>query len=583
MTGKYTTDLLPQLPKLPLPELDETLKRLSEWAAPLLGEAERDKFADQIKQFQQSDAQELQALLLRNWTETNASWLAPIWRHGYLTDRQPIQSTSNFGLTISPDRLPDLNQIDMAAKLLQNFADQYLAYAKEEVPVETSKTGQAVDMSYYQNFFRTQRQPHSGSDRLQRTRATVTNVEATVIYHQTFYQVRLIDHAGRVSTLHSLTEAFKEIMANAVTDSFFVGAYTGLPRDNAAKLRLHLASDSDNHVNLDRISNSLLVVTLADQETPISLKETLLGPNERVFDKTIQVVIDTSGGLGIAFEHSDIDGVPALNLLKTVVANLSQPADAWDAKGKPHYQQLKWRLDNYTREALAEAQHQNTETARSIQFASNPMTIFGKSDLKALGISPDAFFHTALALAEYKTTGAWRSIYEPVSMRAFYQGRTENARSINVGKRDFAEAFAAGSRDAAVKQLFDHAVTEHTDRVHLAQKGFGVERHLLGLKYMMQQNGGEAAFPDAAEFFNSGFLKQLETDFFSTTGVPYDLIDTFSFAPTSNDGYGIYYGILDDRILLTVSAWDTNPFGAEELLTVIRESLKEVYGWLKAM
>ncbi len=99
----------------------------------------------------------------------------------------------------------------------------------------------------------------------------------------------------------------------------------------------------------------------------------------------------------------------------------------------------------------------------------------------------------------------------------------------------------------------------------------------------MLANGGANAFPAAAAFFNSDLLAQLQTDFFSTTGIPYDIIDNFSFAPTSEDGYGIYYGILADKILLTVSAWVTNAFNAKELADVIVASTQEVFDWLSSI
>nr|WP_252904608.1 choline/carnitine O-acyltransferase [Secundilactobacillus silagei] len=60
-----------------------------------------------------------------------------------------------------------------------------------------------------------------------------------------------------------------------------------------------------------------------------------------------------------------------------------------------------------------------------------------------------------MALAEYRATGGWRNISEPVSMHQFYQGRTTNMASVTLEAQRFITAFAAGQRDTAVKQLFD--------------------------------------------------------------------------------------------------------------------------------
>ncbi|GAX05695.1 choline/Carnitine o-acyltransferase [Secundilactobacillus pentosiphilus] len=580
MTEKYSTDLLTQLPKLSLPSLEETLKRIVEWCTPIVGAAEQKKLAALIADFQKSDAPELQSLLKQQWVETNASWLTPILRHHYLINRKPLQCTSNFALTVSPAQLPNLDQITMAAKLLQNFADQYLAYASGDAPLETGLNGQPLDMSTYQRLFRTQRQPGCQHDLLQKTRQTLTNVEATVIYRQTFYQVRLIDHAGRVSTLRSLTEALIAIIQNTATDPVFTGAYTGLPRTTAAKLRQQLTTNKLNRDNLTRISNSLLVLTLQDSDKPLTAQSALLGSQDRFFDKTVQVFVSANTNIGFAFEHSQIDTAQALRLTDSVVAHLSQPADQWDSKGKPHFQQLEWQLDLDTKTALSEASRQNAQIANQLTSATTTISDLGTAQLEELTINPDAFIQIGLALAEYRATGGWQNITQTVSLRHFYQGRTDEMPTVSFEMKRFIQAFGDGQRDVTVRQLFDHAVSAYNERIGLGQTGMGIVRHLLGMHDMMRQNGGEAAFPEAAAFFNSPFLNQLVTPLFSTASIPMSIVDSFLTAPRSSDGYGIYYSVSTSKIRLTVSSWITNTFDAHEILTDITDSLTELFNWV---
>ncbi len=44
-------------------------------------------------------------------------------------------------------------------------------------------------------------------------------------------------------------------------------------------------------------------------------------------------------------------------------------------------------------------------------------------------------------------------------MRQFYQGRAETVSTVTLEEKQFIEAFAAGARDAATRQLFNQAVT----------------------------------------------------------------------------------------------------------------------------
>lgn len=580
MTEKYSTDLLTQLPKLPLPSLETTLKRMVEWCTPIVGAAEQKKLTALIADFQKSDASELQSLLNRQWIETNASWLSPVLRHHYLIDREPLQCTSNFALTVSPAQLPCLDQITMAAKLLQNFADQYLAYASGEAPLETGLNGQPLDMGMYQTLFRTQRHPGCQHDLLQKTRQTSANVEATIIYRQTLYQVRLIDHAGRVSTLRSLTEALIAIIQNTATDPVFAGAYTGLPRTTAAKLRQQLMVSQLNRNNLARISNSLLVLTLQDSGQPLTAQSALLGSQDRFFDKTVQVFVSANTNIGFVFEHSQIDKAPALRLIESVVSRLNQPADQWDSKGKPHFQQLEWQVDPDTKTALSEASRQNAQIATQLTSATTTISDFGASQLKKLTIDPDAFIQIGFALAEYRATGGWQNITQTVSLRQFYQGRTDEVPTVSPEMKRFIQAFDDGQRGIATSQLFEHAISAYSERIDLGHTGMGLMRHLLGMHDMMRQNGGEAAFPEAAAFFNSPFLKQLVTPFFSTTSIPMAIVDSFLTAPRSPDGYGIYYSVSKSKVRLTVSSWITNAFDAHEMLTDITDCLTELFEWV---
>lgn len=582
MTGKYSTDLLKQLPKLPLPKLDDTLTHLQNRGIPLLGASQQKKLAAQIASFKENDAPELQGLLEQRWAETNANWLSPLLRHHILINRQPPQNGANFAFTVAHHQLPSLDQVTLAAKLLQNFADQYLAYVTEQIPVETDSANQPLDMTEYGDFFRTQRQASINRDYSQKTRHTLTNVAATIIYHNTAYQVRLIDHAGRVSTLHSLAEALTQIMQDTVTDTFFIGAYSGLPRNTAAKLRNHLASNQHNRDNLTRISDSLVVVTLEDSDTPLTAQAALLGPQNRFFDKTTQVIVSSEPSLGFVFEHSQIDELPALSLIDSVVSRLNQPEDQWDSKGKPHFERLTWELDHYTKEALSEADRNNNKLATQLTFASTTNSAFGADRLKQIGVDPDAFLQIGFALAEYQTTGGWQNISELVSMRRFYQGRTETLSTVDLEKKQFVESFAAGRRDAATMAAFKQAITAHTHRTQVVSTGLGIKGHLLGLQEMMMRNGGEKAFPDAANLFNSDFFNQIFTDFFTTINLSSNLTDSFVSAPSHPTGYGIYYSILDSQIQLTVSAWEANSFTAQELLTDIIAGLNDLFAWLTA-
>ncbi|WP_252898612.1 choline/carnitine O-acyltransferase [Secundilactobacillus odoratitofui] len=117
-------------------------------------------------------------------------------------------------------------------------------------------------------------------------------------------------------------------------------------------------------------------------------------------------------------------------------------------------------------------------------------------------------------------TGGWHRLNEPVSMRHFYQGRPESLNTLSTSAKQFVTDFASGQRDAAIRQSFNQAITQHTAAIQEVQEGNGTDQHLLGLQTMMNTHGGKAAFPDAAELFDSDVYQQLTTNFFATLASP---------------------------------------------------------------
>lgn len=112
----------------------------------------------------------------------------------------------------------------------------------------------------------------------------------------------------------------------------------------------------------------------------------------------------------------------------------------------------------------------------------------------------------------------------------------------------------------------------------MAQKGLGVERHLLGLETIL--NNSSADHLVAHQLFNSSALAKLRTDFLSTTSIPFPIIQGLAFAPTSADGYGVYYGILPDQIRLSISAWNGSDYSPTDWLQEISKSLDDLMAFV---
>ena len=120
-----------------------------------------------------------------------------------------------------------------------------------------------------------------------------------------------------------------------------------------------------------------------------------------------------------------------------------------------------------------------------------------------MNISPDAFFHMALQIAQYRTFGILRSVYEPVSVRVFHEGRTECARATSMEKLKLVTALEAGEENNEILySLMQKAGAAHSNRIIECRKGLGVERHMFGLEQMYYLYGAELGMKEIPEIFN---------------------------------------------------------------------------------
>ena len=90
--------------------------------------------------------------------------------------------------------------------------------------------------------------------------------------------------------------------------------------------------------------------------------------------------------------------------------------------------------------------------------------------------------------------------------------------------------------------------------------GMGVERHMFGLHSIYDRFGAELGINQLPAIFNDrGWLK-LRHDTLSTTSNPDPTGVVLSgFGPVVDDGFGVCYTIIEDRITITLTSKAINP------------------------
>lgn len=566
---RYKEELLPLLEKLPVPELNDTMRELEEWVAPFLTDFEQEEFKQLVERFQTEDGLQLQERLQGHWQQTEDSWLADFWQDSYLGGRGCVQSETNFGLVIREEHHAQaFSRAEKAAQLIYQLTNVHLALEEGSFPLEYTRNGQHLDMSYYGNLFGSCR--IAGLEKDSFFKSEEKNSHILVLNRGSYYQLNVIDQSGNPYSVKNILEAIHYILAEeqSADDGEKNLAYlTGVERETAHLVYQQLIEIEGNQRNCELLENALFVVSFTDGEDncPENRVSTmLLNGQDQIFTKTIQALITKNGTIGFNIEHTAVDGVPTMNILAQAFADFgSEPLAASEEQAASLVHRLSWQFTPKLLEALVQCRLAVEEEAKAYHIYHRVIEGLGKNKLKELRISPDAYFHVALAVAQKDVFGRLESVYEPVAMRSFYGGRTECARSLSQEKKKFSEAFLNQEKPrepAELADLFQQAISAHSNRLVRCQKGLGVERHLFGLEKMADES------LNAAYFFESKGVKKLTRNFVSTTGIPSELLESFSFCPVDSEGFGLYYGILENRIVLTLSSGKERMYEGEQLI-----------------
>lgn len=162
----------------------------------------------------------------------------------------------------------------------------------------------------------------------------------------------------------------------------------------------------------------------------------------------------------------------------------------------------------------------------------------------------------AIQLAHHRMHGEPAATYETGHTRAFYHGRTETIRACSVESVAFCRAMAeAGARRADALKALHAAIAAHGEYAQRALSGRACDRHLLGL-YIAAHLSGMS--PRPAIFTDTAYRKSGGGGSFviSTSNVGYTPLFG-GFAPMNKEGYGVCYSILDSRVNISTSSWNT--------------------------
>ncbi|KAF2156146.1 acyltransferase ChoActase/COT/CPT [Myriangium duriaei CBS 260.36] len=519
-----------KLPKLPIPDLESSLKKYLVALDPLQTPREHAETEACIAEFLKSDGPELQEKL-KKYAQGKTSYIEQFWYDSYLNFDNPVVLNLNPFFLLEDDPTPARNnQVTRAASLVVSALSFVRAVRKEELPPDTLR-GQPLDMYQYSRMFGTARIPtengcHIGQD--------PDSKHLVVMSHGQFYWFDVLDdNSDLIMTEKDITLNLQTIIDDAsqtpIQDAA-KGAIGVLSTENRkiwSGLRDVLSRDEgSNNADCLNIVDTALFILCLDYTEPKTASDLcmnmLCGTSEvekgvqvgtctnRWYDK-LQIIVCNNGSAGINFEHTGVDGHTVLRFASDLYTDTilrfartinGQAPSLWttmspdpskrdpdsfgDVSTTPH--KLEWDMVPELSTALRFAETRLADLIGQNEFATLEFSQYGKNFMTSMGFSPDAFVQMAFQAAYYGLYGRMECVYEPAMTKVFFHGRTEAIRSVTNESSNFVKTFWGENPAHDKINALRKACERHTAITKECAKAMGQDRHLYALFCVWQRS-----------------------------------------------------------------------------------------------
>uniref|UniRef100_T1IJQ1 Choline/carnitine acyltransferase domain-containing protein n=1 Tax=Strigamia maritima TaxID=126957 RepID=T1IJQ1_STRMM len=549
------------LPRLPVPTLQQTFQKYLKTIKPVISENEYAQTEKLVRDFTGTGSlgEKLQ-FLLEERAKNTENWLSDWWLNvAYMEFRSPLVAFSSPGLVFPQENFNSTDdQIRYAAKLVAGALDFKYMIDNKQIPLEMMG-GKPLDMSQYHKILSTCRIPGDKRDTLRHFGLEIHPPSHIVVIHKNqFFKLEVYAQNNEVLSEKQIESFLRDIVKQSEHRIQPIGILTSDSRDIWANVYNKLMKDKANQKSLYEIQKSIFVLCIdnknnvpktTDKRT-LSAMQLIHGcgsrnnAGNRWFDKTVQFIVGREGTVGLTYEHSPAEGPPIASLMDHVVKYVSSSSTKHlPAKNPLPPQRLTFNITDEIQEDIYDSIENMDDLVHALQVTAYTFKGYGKNFIKSQKLSPDSYIQMAIQLAFFRLHKVPGACYESASTRQYLHGRTENIRSTSVESVAFCKAMLESKSNLEKVQHIRSAIENHKRYVSDAIGGFGVDRHLLGLKLIALENGIDVP----SVFLDSGYRQS--SNFRLSTSQVSGKCDSFMiYGPLTTDGYGCCYNPLEKQI-----------------------------------
>lgn len=600
------------LPRLPIPKLEDTIKRYLAAQRPLLDDDQFTATEKLAQDFQNSVGKQLhEELVAQDKNNKHTSYISGPWFDMYLSARDSVVLNFNPFMSFNPDPKTEYNDqlvratnmVCSAVRFMKTLRAGilepevfHLNPAKSDtdsfknlirwVPSSLSWYGAymvnayPLDMSQYFRLFNSTRIPKRGRDELF---TDEKGRHLLVMRKGNMYVFDIVDRDGNLVKPAEIQSHLKYILADPTpVPAFPLGVLTSENRDVWAGLREKLIA-AGNAEDLRTVDSALFCLCLDDESMRdhIHISHNMLHGNgcNRWYDKSFSIILTKDGQAAINFEHSWGDGVAVLRFQNEIFKDTTEqplvhPGTAAAAvDSSSAVRRLQFKLDGELESGVKTAKENFDSAVSKLTIDAMEFKKGGKELLKRSKLSPDAIAQLAFQMGFLRQYGQTVATYESCSTAAFKHGRTETIRPASMHTKQCSHAFVCQPGQHSVEQLramLSECSKYHGQLTKEAAMGQGFDRHLFALRYLANSKGQalHSLYTDPA-------YAAINHNILSTSTLTSPAVSLGGFAPVVPDGFGVGYGVHDDWIGCNVSSYPTR--NVHEFLQCVHKSLEDIF------
>ncbi|KAE8293822.1 Carnitine O-palmitoyltransferase 2, mitochondrial [Larimichthys crocea] len=600
------------LPRLPIPKLEDTVRRYLAAQRPLLDDQQFRTTEKLAQDFQNGVGKQLhEELTAQDKNNKHTSYISGPWFDMYLSARDSVVLNFNPFMSFNPDPKVEYNDqlvratnvVCSAVRFMKTLRAGllepevfHLNPAKSDtdsfkklirwVPSSLSWYGAymvnayPLDMSQYFRLFNSTRIPRRGRDELF---TDEKGRHLLVMRKGNMYVFDIMDRDGNLVKPAEIQSHLKYILSDPTpAPAFPLGVLTSENRDVWAGLRDKLVA-AGNAEDL-RVADSALFCLCLDDESMkdhIHISHNMLHGDgcNRWYDKSFSVILTKDGEAAINFEHSWGDGVAVLRFQNEIFKDTTEKplvhpgSAATTVDSASAVRKLQFKLDGELENGIRKAKENFDSAVSKLTIHAMEFKKGGKEQLKKSKLSPDAIAQLAFQMGFLRQYGQTVATYESCSTAAFKHGRTETIRPATAHTKQCSHAFVREPGQHSVEQLkamLHECSKYHGQLTKEAAMGQGFDRHLFAMRYLANSKG--QALPD---LYADPAYAAINHNILSTSTLTSPAVNLGGFAPVVPDGFGVGYGVHDDWIGCNVSSYPAR--NVHEFLQCVHKSLEDIF------